>query len=247
MTRLQKAATIFALALCFATAVAGELWDASHPPNTPQQSSASKTAGEPHEEATKESADEAIARYNYWLTWVTFILAVATVGLGIVGIYQIWLARAEFISSHRPRLILRNVYQIAESVEYLLVNTGDTKATIVESVIIVELMERYNRFAPLRTEGRNDIGKIRIAAGEAKELSCPLPSAVSFWIKWPEARRIGIGGPPIVYDGYFVGLIVYTDDLGVKRRTAFRRKWNDDTLTFVRLSKIEEREHEYAD
>jgi len=247
MTRLQKAVAIIALGLCFAAAVAGELWDASHPPNTPQQRSTSKTAGEPHEEATKENAEQAIAKYNYWLTLVTFILAVATTGLGIIGIYQIRLARAEFIASYRPRLILRNVYQIAESVEYLLVNIGDTKATIIESAITIELMERDNRFAPLRTEGRNDIGRIEIAAGEAKELSRPLPGNAIFWIKWPEARRIGIEGAPIAYDCYFVGVIIYADDLGVRRRSIFRRIWSDHTLTFLRLAPDDRTDHEYSD
>ncbi len=184
----------------------------------------------------------------------TLVIAAFTIVLAWVGYCQarlirrsIDLARAEFVSTHRPRLILRNVYQIAESVEYLLVNIGDTKATIVESVVIVELMERGNRFAPLRTMDRNDIGRIEIAAGEPKELSCPIPPEASFWIKWPDARRIGVEGPPIVQDLYFVGAIIYADDLGVKRRTVFRRQWSDSSLTFLRLHPDDQRDHEYSD
>jgi len=103
MTRFQKTATIIALALCFGVAVAGELREASHSPYPPQQFGNSKTTSAPQNKAAQEKPEEAIARYNFWLTIVTTILAIATVGLGGIGIFQIRLARAEFISTHRPK------------------------------------------------------------------------------------------------------------------------------------------------
>ena len=68
-------------------------------------------------QSQKESAEEAIARYNWWLTLFTAILAVATVGLGsaTVGLYfagrnQLQLARNEFLSTHRPELRLKHIW-----------------------------------------------------------------------------------------------------------------------------------------
>jgi hypothetical protein len=90
LVRLQNVAIIAALAICFALAVGGEIREALNTPHAPINQCA------PHQkncnadaQTKKESAEEAIARYNWWLTLFTAILAVATLGLGLatIGLY----------------------------------------------------------------------------------------------------------------------------------------------------------------
>lgn len=246
MTRLQKAAAIVVLTLCFAGAVAGALWEASHSPHSPQQLNHRKVAGRPQPEGTKENPEEAIARYNYWLTWVTFILAVATIGLGGIGIFQIRLARIEFVAGHRPRIVLRDVHLEGHTVFYILANIGDTKATIVEGWILAEFVPKGTPLRPLRSAGNTDLKGYIFAGGEIKDLDYPLPGPISFAMMFPDSRRIGIEGrPPEFGDDYFTGTLIYADDVGTKRRTVFRRRWTGKS--FERLTPEEERDHEYAD
>jgi hypothetical protein len=171
-------------------------------------------------------------------TWLQFQLTRKTIDL----------ARQEFIASHRPRIILRDVHLIAENVHYMLVNVGDTDATIVESWIMAEFIEHGNRFSPLRSPGHDDLGHLVVAAGESKDLTYPLSGEISFAVKFPNSRRIGIEGKPAVFgERYFVGVVVYEDGLKVRRRSVFRRRWDDGSLTFIRLPPEQERDHEYAD
>lgn len=182
----------------------------------------------------------------------TFIIAIFTIVLVVVGYMQarlicktIDLARQEFVASHRPRIKLRNVIYDSNQIIYWLVNIGDTRATISESWVFAELMEQGSRFRPILPTGHDDLGKLIIDGGETKELVCALSNGMSFWIRYPNSRRIGIDGPPIFWDGYFAGAIVYSDDSGIKRQSAFRRRWDDKSLTFVRLEN--EQDHEYSD
>jgi hypothetical protein len=89
LKRLQNA-TVIALALCFLIGFGAEVWRASNTPNPKiNQSSSTKKKNDTNAEAQKETAEEAIARYNKWLVVFTGVLAIATVGLGIatVGLY----------------------------------------------------------------------------------------------------------------------------------------------------------------
>jgi hypothetical protein len=193
--------------------------------------------------------DNSMWRFNFWLV-------VFTGGLVVVGAAQSYLifgtlrlARGEFISANRPRIILRDVHLIAETIHYTLVNLGGTPATIVKSWVFAEFVEDRTRFTPLWPAAEDgNATEVRFVGGESKELQCALPAEISFWIKWPEARRIGIDGkPPLSGRVYFVGVLVYIDDLKIKRRSIFRRLWDDGSLTFVRLTPEQERDHEYSD
>jgi hypothetical protein len=79
----------------------------------------------------------------------TFVIAIFTIVLAVIGYVQarlirksIDLARAEFISSHRPRLILREVQRLLPTgaqrnieLRYVVANIGSSEAEIVESHI----------------------------------------------------------------------------------------------------------------
>jgi hypothetical protein len=159
------------------------------------------------------------------------------------------LARAEYISANRPRIVLRDVYLIAETIHYTLVNLGGTPATIIKSWIFVEFVEDGTRWRPLWpvTDDWN-ANRLHFVGGESKALQYALPDNISFGIGWPEATRIGNeSGPAPIGKIYFVGALVYEDDLSVTRRSIFRRCWNQSSITFVRLNPEEERDYEYAD
>jgi hypothetical protein len=177
----------------------------------------------------------------------TFTLKRSTDKLWVAGKDQLKLARAEFISSHRPRIILRDVHLEGRQVFYMLINTGDTDATIVESWILGEFVPDGVPIRPLRSFGHDDLGRLVLAAGETRDLTYDLPGDIGFAIMFPDSRRIGIEGPPVFGQRYFAGTIVYADDLGVRRRSVFRRIWVDDRHAFVRLTAELERDHEYAD
>jgi hypothetical protein len=93
LTRHQKAAMMVALVICFAGAVAGEVWQASNTPHVPAGQSASAQSEHTTDPETIEerhqTTEEAIAYYNKWLMFFTAVLAAATVGLGTatVGLY----------------------------------------------------------------------------------------------------------------------------------------------------------------
>ena len=248
MTQIQKAAAIIVLACLFVmlNALSGQSQPSTGqpPPKSTGTHQTDKVASNDH----KESPEEAIARYNLGLLVFTAILAIATIALGVVTGFQLRLARAEFISTDRPRIILREVQLVADTIHYTVVNTGDTQATIVESIIKAEFVENQTRISPLRPSDQNDLGKIIIAGGELKVLTYQLPTEISFAIKFPMTRRIAIEDrPPMFGDRFFTGIIVYADDLGIKRRSVFRRRWDDRSLTFIRLTPEEERDYEYAD
>jgi len=130
---------VIAALVCIAIAIG---WYASHPPQSPSQRAAAEYTHQPNYQTQKENPEEAIARYNQWLTiftgilaGFTAILAVATVGLGAMNFFQLRLARAEFISTHRPKLIVRQFVFMQPlpdqvlKVEFSIINIGDTEAT----------------------------------------------------------------------------------------------------------------------
>ena len=253
LTRLQKAATIIALALCFAGAIGMEVWQASYPPQSPSQRAAAPYSNKTYDSPTNESPEQAIARYNgdlvvftAILATATIILAVATVGLGIGTIFQIRLARAEFIQTHRPQIILRDVWMENNKQEilYILVNIGGTKATVVESWILAEFIPRGRFIRPLRSYGHDDLGRLTFAAGEMKDLTYRVPGEISAYIMFPDAMRIGAENePPMIGHFYFTGTILYSDDAGNKRRSVFRRRWDSLSEGFDRADP----DLEYAD
>jgi hypothetical protein len=69
----------------------------------------------------------------------TWVLACVTGRQARLTRASIELVRNEFISTHRPRIILRDVCMgSGREVFYMLVNRGGTKATVVESWILAE-------------------------------------------------------------------------------------------------------------
>ncbi|MBV8660447.1 MAG: hypothetical protein JO142_21725 [Burkholderiales bacterium] len=186
-----------------------------------------------------------------------------------LGQDQLTLARTEFISTSRPRIILRESFTTtpnpggAIDVTLVLVNNGGTNATIVESQIA--LVEEDRTF-PKRQFGistqtgaprRNDFGySAPIPAGG--HVSTTLNCAVgTTWPLWPSHNAISTSaaGQFLVSHGvnmagpvfkvlYLYGKIAYVDDTGTERHMAFYRVLMSDSWRFV---PVDDAQLEYAD
>ena len=156
------------------------------------------------------------------------------------------IGRLQFLATHRPRLIVRNVWIDGLNVGYVLVNTGSTSATVTESHIAVEYTEAGVNVIPLVASGWNDLGNVNIAAGQTLYLSQEIPGDMHVAIMHPEIRRIMTDQHPrgMVGDIYFAGAITYADDAGIARSTVFRRQWIQTSGRFFRVN---DPDQEYAD
>jgi len=182
----------------------------------------------------------------------TLVIAAFTVVLAWVSYCQarlirksIGLATKEFVASHRPRIILRNADFQDGDVLYMLVNIGDTKATVVESWIMMEFLPDGSPLRPLRSFGYDELSRLVFEAGEMKDLTYAVPGVTGK--NSADMIRVGIEEGLIPGQSYFTGTIVYEDDLHVRRRTVFRRRLNVEGKSFERLSPEQERDNEYSD
>ena len=139
---------------------------------------------------------------------------------------------------------MREVYLDGNDIRFRLVNVGDTPATIVESRLLAEEMQGKSALRPLLTNGTNELGRLVIAPGEVRDESYRPQDSLgfSFAAQMGDRRGSVFGG-----DRYFSGTVVYTDDLGTRRRSVFRRRWMVRDRGFVHLDPKEERDNEYAD
>jgi hypothetical protein len=244
----QKAVTIIALSLFFVVAVAGEVWQssgysqppASHPPS---QSIRSCNDQNVSHDSKRDCIDEAIANYTFWLVVVTFILAAATIGLGIGTVFQLRLARAEFISTHRPRLIVRQFNldkpvlpdQII-NVQYSIINIGDTNAILTAIAGEIALWDGF------QWEERG-IDPIAVAVPHqviknGERIHGTIQSRFKPTEK--QAKAIELQDSTI----YAAGELTYMDDLNTQRRTGFMRKHD---FSHNRFSATETSDYEYQD
>jgi len=227
---------------------------------TPYYQQNHKTNSTPHSVAAKVSTDERLAEYTLWLAILTGVLALSTIALWIVtwraGIRQshdmqasIALARQEFISTHRPKLVVRELLMLETegtgdpgiTVRYVIANIGAGNARIVESWVEVQF-SRDRRLWPLQpTDGANPIGDTLIKPGS--HVFREQGSTVSM-LSLSAGRQILQSGHHPVQTVFFRGFILYLDDNLVRRRTAFCRVWNWETNRF---DVVNDPDYEYAD
>ncbi len=216
----------------------------------------------PANEAESET-NRRIADYNRALDWLTLGLVVANIALWWVtwrsGKRQLSISaqqtdiqrkqhaleQLQYFTSHRPRIILRDVHWEKGQVFYILTNVGGTKATIIEAWIMVEFLPDGRALRPLRSFGHDDLGRLVFEAGEMKDLTYVIPGVTG--MSADDMMRVGIEEGLISGQGYFTGTIVYEDDVGIKRRAVFRRRWNVEGKSFARLDPAQERDNEYSD
>ena len=223
---------LFALALCFAIGFGAEVWRASKIPHPSiNQSTTAQKEHHPNSKTIEErhqATEEAIAYYNKWLMFFTAILAVATLGLGTatVGLYfagerQLRLARDEFLSTHRPKIRIKNIwlmnnfgYDSPIEVKVVCVNVGTTDARIIEYGVDFLVIRKDATIPPEhKFSFKNSVDTI-VKPG----VSAPMPK-LSYVLT--EQNEIAIRQWKSAF--YCVGYLHYLDKLKNARTTAFCR------------------------
>lgn len=189
------------------------------------------------------------------LTWVTYLLVklareqseATSRQLAISGtqadvqLKQQQIERLQFLTMHRPRIILRDVSLIAEDgvqkILYSLVNSGGTKAIIVESWIFAEWPAQGSAIRNPLSRGHDDLGRVEIPGGGVLERDYIVPDSIT----WYASLKVFTTA---VLPLHFAGAILYEDDLGNRRRSVFRRIHRPDTDRFERTT---DPDQEYAD
>jgi hypothetical protein len=194
-----------------------------------------------------------VSRFTLWLFIATAVLACIAIWQGVQLKRTVDLGRQEFISAHRPKLIVRCVFTLDMIPEplgkpvrmyFVIANVGNSIATIEQSAFQIEHVTTANPRLriPLPTEGNNFIGPKEIEAGSEHPNTFPSdtitwdnnmlhPSDVSSYIN----KKEGL---------FFTGHIIYKDSSGVRRHTVFRRKYLS-SIEFLRP--VDDSEQEYAD
>jgi hypothetical protein len=191
----------------------------------------------------------------------TFIIAaftatlwIATKQQGLLTFEALKLARQEFLSTHRPKIILREAYTLdlieGEEVRIFLhlANIGESKGTIISSQASPQTISsnRVMIAAPLDEKFDKIFGLIVLEPGEAQIVE--LPYGAPIWRDDMYRQKSNLTTPPTYrfdYCLHLVGQFMYLDELGVRRRTAFRRELNPERRRFYMMK--EEPDMDYAD
>jgi hypothetical protein len=160
-------------------------------------------------------------------------------------------ANREFISSNRPKIIVRRVSldilttDEGESaqIQYIVSNVGNTDATVVESNATTQILKSdypevggsaiFPSVLPFSKQ-TDAIPNRSYAPGSTDAFIAVTDSDLSS-ARWGAVR----GHATIIFFGY----IIYEDGNGVVRRTQFCRAYDPETRRFT----VADAEHEYAD
>ena len=185
-----------------------------------------------------------------WIAIFTIVLALVSRRQAKLTRQSINLATKEFVSTHRPKIVVRELMILPEShplqIRYVIANVGASDATIVESHI--ELQDVGDRILrPLQPiEGANPVGNVTLAAGTQifREQNSRI-SRIDFNTNVFREERIQDLGHLVRQPRlFFRGFIVYVDANDVRRRTAFCRRYE---LPSQRFRASEDPDYEYAD
>ena len=203
-----------------------------------------------------------VAMFTGTLWWVTRRAVRATEIAADAARKGIELARIEFISSHRPRLAIRNVVLTQDESHWraqqgitigeiprgqlYVVNTGGSEALITDAMVMIHTQEKS--VLPMERPYEGQHGNMgRFSAPLLAGQSVPIPFASDRPISDDQTIRILEGAGGFLY---VMGWVEYRSalyDIGsdshVVRRTAFCRVFNAETGRFVRVND-EDYEHE---
>jgi hypothetical protein len=197
----------------------------------------------------KVKTDEDMAKYTKQLSFYTCWLVVFTAILALVAIWQgvqlkrsLDLAREEFISTHRPKIILRN-FQIGDreipdgkpiNVTFIAQNIGDSVGKVVQIRSATVILDSKEKIPTDFSFLHSDPFQFSLKSGE-KEL---FPANGNSAPEKNESVAVYIGSKAF----YCLGLLVYEDAVGTKRETGYCRRY------FPREGRWEivESEYEYA-
>jgi hypothetical protein len=190
----------------------------------------------------------------------TISLAKATNQQGGTTLEALDLARAEFLATHRPKIIVREAILAAvmegapvEAVIHLA-NVGDSWGKIVRGLIdLEEVNTKADRLLLVSSVDLvNEIGDLKLAPGQSvlfaysslkkrpNQGKAPLWSADRFGLKTGHNRDPDNPARVIPFQWrefeiHLVGQFIYEDAQGLQRRTAFRRRLIPERQRFYRL------------
>jgi len=207
--------------------------------------------------AYKEKSDkDSLTAGRWWnyqslLTLFTGLLVLCNILLWLstkksadAAIKSIELIKQAFIATHRPKLRVHSIYleqlnsipdstngspPITHQVHCSIDNIGGSTATITR---ICMTFERLSKPLPVPSYSGHKLAKKTIACGESLTESCD----VGVYIVDCSIDR-GLD------DLYFFGHIDYLDDIRTTRRTAFCRRYIQETKRFI---KVDDEDYEYS-
>jgi hypothetical protein len=155
---------------------------------------------------------------------------------------QLSLAREEFNSTHRPRVVLRELHFSYEDqtqnvpVVCIFTNIGGTDAKVVE--LDVAFTNRPNRlFRPVPRQASVGTPFVRVLKN-GERFSHIMPSGLA------QSDIAQIGGQPLYYTR---GTITYVDKSGIRRSTGFCRDYDTHDGCFHKTDMAEGLGYEYED
>jgi hypothetical protein len=220
----------------------------------PTQESEEKAATDSHREDEKTANDARLTRFTELLFWATGALCIiALFQLFVFGWqgYQLQetvkatkeaasVANKEFISTHRPRIILHSIkFSSAENmddpvpIEFRYVNIGDTRGHVTEV---------GTRLIYTRNMVESDLEFIVLKINPPMEIES---GAFGFKLT-AEKNNLDLDAALLTDDGvklFCVAYISYTDDMGTVRQMGFCRQYNPETNRWIGVS---DPEYEYS-
>jgi len=189
-----------------------------------------------------------LARYTLVLAIVTALLAIETGGLVWVAWRQGQQIEREFISTHRPRLILRRLTldfgrnsMAAPDMRVEIANTGESEASITRLAVVFIASPGGS---PPAWRILEDLEKGAIADAENHILN----SGDSYAIKIPPNSEVAMAfGKGTSFEIFCIGYVEYRDAFNASvRRTGFIRK-TDNLYAMGKFKRVDDADFEYAD
>lgn len=157
--------------------------------------------------------------------------------------HRLWKAtREEFIATHRPRILVHSFHYSSEGADkigamFSYVNTGASAAT-VEAIAgqiaeVFEIPSRAPSIGPQKLVGK------KLAGGEEAMFTISSSLTHKQMVIDGERKRRGHSYLFAVCTGY----VAYSDELGIRRKTGFCRRYDPDTRSWLR---VENSDYEYA-
>jgi hypothetical protein len=193
-----------------------------------------------------------LAKYSIYQFWVIGLTA-------ILALWSAWESRRQaitafnaYLSTHRPRLVLREAYTAPDrngpiTVTFIFTNSGGTAATVVGSKaeIFFSTQGRTKRQVSFddAAESNEAVHLIppgqKIEAGSFYEASCATPATNWEACNYTDAtldeqgRKTVFQSAGVNFCYYFYGKVLYEDATGVNRAMAFYRILDFDSYRFV--------------
>ena len=190
--------------------------------------------------------------------WDRMLILGFTGTLAVVAVLQCYLAWQMYVSTHRPRLRVRNVYvpdieaflHKSPNAEfqpvYEVANVGGTAATLTvcsaQIVLAVDAeLRHYQIGLPQQLSEEIVIPHGAVHSTEVTPKTYHPDMVARFRVPAPE-ETLGVRANNL--DAYCIGYLRYKDRLGVERQLRFCRKFNRTTQRFV---PVDDSDYEYED